>query len=152
MFFEDGRAEDVYRSLTDHGVQSISAKVTFSIMGKDIQYGNGLESSDVNDALEQLYSDVCERTEYSPRFDALPFYFAETQKKDLQIRSLKYHAEKKALATMLMNDSEDLSMRVNIKVCVDCHSFLSHASKMLGKEISVLEPAQAHLFDGGGCD
>ena len=41
-------------------------------------------------------------------------------------------------------------MRVSIKVCADCHSFLTHAAQMLGRTIHVLEPRRQHVFRQGG--
>ena len=116
-----------------------------------MRYVNGPESKEVDDALEKLYSDVSLRTNYSPRFDALPFNFANRNYTEAHVRSLKFHAEKKALATLLLKNSEKLSMRVNIKCCADCHSFLTFASAMLKREICVLEPTRSHSFQYGKC-
>jgi hypothetical protein len=48
-----------------------------------------------------------------------------------------YHAEKKALASLLLRHAPELAMSVNIKMCADCHAFFRHASQMLGQTIQV---------------
>ena len=63
-----------------------------------------------------------------------------------QLHSLKYHAEKKVLASLLQHDAPELEMRVNMSVCADCYSFLSHAARLLRRPIRVLEPRRAHVF------
>lgn len=110
---------------------------------------NGPENSQLDDALEKLFARVVAETDYSPRFDALPFYFSRDCGEEKQIRSLKYHAEKKTLAKLLLKNSGKLNMRINVKVCEDCQSFLSHASSMLGRTIRVTEPSKVHSFNSG---
>ena len=63
-----------------------------------MRFINGPWKSKDDDLLEQLFDDVITNTEYFPRLDALPFYFVRDSSEDKQVRSLKYHAEKKALA------------------------------------------------------
>ena len=68
-----------------------------------------------------------------------------------QVDFLKYHAEKKALATLLLRSAPELKMRVNIKVCADCQSFLTYAAQYLRMPIEVLEPSRKHVFRGDAC-
>ena len=65
-----------------------------------------------------------------------------------QVNSLKYHAEKKAIASLVHENASDLTMRVkvNMRVCEDCFSFLSNAARMLCRPIRVLEPSRQHEF------
>ena len=58
-----------------------------------------------------------------------------------------------ALATLLMQPhSPELTMRINFKVCVDCQAFLAHATQLLGRPISVLEPSRQLVFQNGRCE
>ena len=45
---------------------------------------------------------------------------------------------------------DDLLVRINLKVCADCHSFLAHAAGLLGRTIHVLGPRRKHVFRQGG--
>ena len=68
------------------------------------------------------------------------------------VHSLKFHAEKKALASLLLGGAPDLALDINFSVCADCHHFLTHAAEMLGREIRVSEPKLRHDFGArGGC-
>lgn len=111
--------------------------------------GDGSRTLDV--AVERLYRRVCEQTAYRPTLEALPFAFVQRASKEDQVRSLKFHSEKKALASLLLHTAPELTMHVNIKVCADCHSFLTHAARLLARPIHVLEPGRQHVFKGGGC-
>merc|ERR1711972_398885 len=78
---------------------------------------------------------------YKPIFEALPLPF---QKKNTSAKthSLRWHAEKKALADILDEEKNaakgteecppvELAFHVNFKICADCESFLKHASEAL---------------------
>jgi len=153
----DRRANDLQSKIIELKLAPPKAEVLFMINKQEHKYVNGKEHSKaVNLALEKLYKKVRENTDYEPRLDALPLDFVQ-KKSSLKgfehkaVHSLKYHAEKKALATLLLNDSSELTMRVNFGVCVDCHAFLSHASKLLGRKITVLEPSKPHHFHPERC-
>ena len=47
------------------------------------------------------------------------------------VSSLRHHAEKKALAQLLRSSARELTLRVNLKVCADCHLFLGCAARHL---------------------
>merc|ERR1712113_381267 len=98
------------------------------------------------DEMERFYERVCQKTAYRPRYDALPLAFVQRASHKDQVKSLKFHAEKKALVSLLHHSVAELVMRVNFKVCADCHSFLIHAAYMLGRPIRVLEPSRQHVF------
>lgn len=160
----DARAATLQSTMHQLGLSSVAAVVTFVQDGEELQVTNGWDSNTdperqqeaphhLNAALEALFRDVCEQTDYRPRYEALPLDFVHKASKEQQIRSLKYHAEKKALACMVLHGTaEELSMRVNFKCCADCHAFLAAAAKHLGRPIQVLEPSKRHTFDtSGGC-
>ena len=68
-----------------------------------------------------------------------------------QVHSLKYHAEKKALARLLASGAAELEMTINFKVCADCHAFFKACSEALGRTLSVREPSTTHVFADGAC-
>ena len=112
---------------------------------------DGAGNLKLDPAVEELFGKVCEHTAYQPVCAAVPFHFARRMSTKEQVDFLKYHAEKKALATLLLRSAPELKMRVNIKVCADCHSFLTHAAQYLGRPIEVLEPSRKHVFRGDAC-
>ena len=64
---------------------------------------------------------------------------------------LKLHAEKKALATLLSNGENKLSISINFNACMDCHEFFKVSSQKLGREIQLRQPQMTHTFIAGSC-
>ena len=85
-----------------------------------------------------------------PQVHALPMGFVREATRDEQERSLREHAEKRALAELLRRGSDDLSIRISFKVCADCHLFLKSAAALFKRRIRVHEPSLLHDFDEGG--
>ena len=52
---------------------------------------------------------------------------------------------------MFAHSGAELSLRINFRLCADCHAWMSNASVMLRRRITVREPKQAHTFDKGSC-
>ena len=50
---------------------------------------------------------------YTPQSQALPYAFVQRASEDEQKESLKYHAEKKALAALLARGAPDLELSIN---------------------------------------
>ena len=148
----DPRAVSLQATMRELGLSAPSIPVVacFAIGDEEREHVNGSDSSDL--AVEKLFTKICEQTAYTPIFDALPLDFVQRATEAEQVRSLTYHAEKKVLASLLHHDAPELEMRVNVKVCADCHSFLSHAAELLGRSILVTEPTRQHSFKKmGGC-
>ena len=80
--------------------------------------------------------------------------FVQRASEGEQVRSLKYHAEKKALAQLLMQNEGNahgtLEMSINFGVCADCQHFLAHAAQALGRQIIVHEPHTDLVFPAAG--
>ncbi|XP_031374852.1 pentatricopeptide repeat-containing protein At5g04780, mitochondrial isoform X2 [Punica granatum] len=66
---------------------------------------------------------------------------------------LKHHSEKLALAFGLMCSSPNAPLRImkNLRICVDCHSFMKLASSITGREIIVRDTNRFHHFTDGSC-
>ena len=143
----DQRAAKVQAAIHQLKLRSLPAVVKCIINGVEVQHCNGHGSSAaLNDATEQLYSRVRTETSYVPRISALPLDFVERTNETQQVASLSNHAEKRALADLLMQDAATLDMRVNFRICDDCHDFLNHAAVLLDRPIHVLEPTRQHIF------
>jgi len=93
---------------------------------------------------------------------ALPLEFQAHSRQKGQEISLANHAEKKALAQLLLEErkksSSDfgdtyttLSVEINFKMCADCHAFFKGASSVLDRRITVKEPTMLHVFEDGEC-
>merc|ERR1711972_916487 len=102
------------------------------------EYENGAEE-DLEQPLNHLFDLVKDMSpSYKPLFEALPLPF---QKKNTSAKahSLRWHAEKKALADILDEEKKvakgtppvELAFNVNFKMCADCESFFKHASEAL---------------------
>jgi len=148
---ESKRAAEVQAMIDKCGLRGKPAVVQFVADNSDMEYANGPEFSSADEALEKLFLEVSEKTNYHPVLEALPFDFNQHAPYEKKVKSLKYHAEKKALARLLLTNESELTMRVNINVCADCHSFLTHASQLLGRPIHVREHHKEHIFVKGIC-
>lgn len=81
--------------------------------------------------------------------NAIPWVGRVGIKKSEQIRQLKYHAEKKALAVLVYNNSvhDDLIIRVNQVMCKDCNSFFKAAALLLRRTVRVVCPLQTTVYN-----
>merc|ERR1712039_363515 len=119
-------------------LESLQARVTANIYDTQREYENGAEE-DLEQPLKNLFDLVKDKSpSYQPMFEALPLPF---QKKNTsaKARSLRWHAEKNALAGILDEEKKaakgtipvELTFHVNFKMCADCESFFKHASDAL---------------------
>ncbi|CAI0396449.1 unnamed protein product [Linum tenue] len=89
---------------------------------------------------------------------SLSFHDIEEEHKEQQ---LYYHSEKLALAFALVKGEENscagsrksgvIRIMKNIRICVDCHSFMKLASGVLEREIVVRDSNRFHHFRDGEC-
>ena len=100
------------------------------------------------------------RNEAGFAFDAsaLPFNAVDVE------RLLTYHAEKKALAALLLPEERSrragegveeeepavLRVEVNIKMCLDCHEFFRCAARLFARSVECRDGARLHCFDVNG--
>lgn len=91
---------------------------------------------------------------------ALPIEFQASASQKGKELSLANHAEKKALAQLLIDEMKNTESRpsfatlvveINFKMCADCHDFFKGASAYLDRRITVKEPTMLHVFEGGEC-
>ncbi|PWA64171.1 tetratricopeptide repeat (TPR)-like superfamily protein [Artemisia annua] len=66
---------------------------------------------------------------------------------------LSYHSEKLTVAFGLIATPPRAPIRVqkNLRVCIDCHTFLKYVSKVVAREIIVRDIKRFHHFKGGSC-
>merc|ERR1712176_1285716 len=112
-------ARKVQKRIKELGLVSNSAEARAIVSGKERSYKNGRKEQELNKIVDQLWRDM----KHKPVFNALPLPFTESASKESQTMSLKGHAEKKALADLLLHKEEKLHLNVNIKMCADCHAF-----------------------------
>ena len=146
----DARADGLQAQMIRSGLScELAALVRVTIDGEEVTLANGYraEPRALDLAVEELFARVQVSTAYRPLSEALPLDFVHRAAEAKRVTCLKFHAEKKALAHLLLHAAPELTMRVNIRVCADCHSFLAHAASMLGRVIRVLEPSRQHVFN-----
>ncbi|XP_031505001.1 putative pentatricopeptide repeat-containing protein At3g23330 [Nymphaea colorata] len=63
------------------------------------------------------------------------------------------HSEKLAIAFGLMNTSPDETIRImkNLRVCLDCHTFMKFVSQAVGRAIILRDVCRFHHFRDGRC-
>lgn len=73
----------------------------------------------------------------------------EEQKSD----AVRHHSEQLALAYGLLKlpPKQQITIINNLRICLDCHNFLEHASKAYNRAIVVRDPNRFHHFIDGEC-
>ena len=68
-------------------------------------------------------------------------------------KHLKSHSEKKALAVLLhAKETNDIKIKVDMKMCSDCHQFFAQASRVYKQfTIQCADPKGVHCFVNGIC-
>merc|ERR1711972_27505 len=127
-------------------LEPLQARVTANVYDTQREYENGAQE-DLEQPLNALFDLVKDKSpSYKPIFEALPLPF-QIKNTSAKPHSLRWHAEKKALADILDEEKNaakgtlpvELAFHVNFKMCADCQSFLKHASKALrSRTITVL--------------
>eukprot|EP01083_Nonionella_stella_P144751 452450_1 len=64
---------------------------------------------------------------------------------------ISYHAEKKALAFVLSNAVDNITIKINLVMCNDCHTFFCKVSKKNQQNFIVIDPKVKHKFQNGHC-
>ena len=140
---DESRAAQLQQQIHAEGLEALRPAAT--VRGRMAPFANGREPSNELDALLALLGD-----KYEPHLRALPYAFEGDAAAGA--RSLKYHAEKKALAHLLADDAAELRVDVNFKMCADCHGFFKAASAVVDRPIHVSEGGRpAHTFRRGEC-
>ncbi|KAJ1633728.1 hypothetical protein T492DRAFT_979508 [Pavlovales sp. CCMP2436] len=132
---------------------TLSAPSAGATAGARLEYSNGGEPAALAAATLALCAAVSAKSPYrtADNARALPFDFVERASGAQLASSLRLHAEKKALASLLERGETELAVRINLKVCADCHAFFKGASLALGRQIRVREPKLLHTFERGEC-
>merc|ERR1712196_209068 len=136
----------VQKAIEELGHIAKPAEARAIVSGKERTYKNGRKERELNKIVDGLWRDM----NHKPVFRVLPLPFTEDVREESQIMSLRGHAEKIALADLLLHGEEELHLIVNINMCADCHAFLLGASKILKRKITVIAGSSHHiLFDDG---
>ena len=130
--------------------------------GQPIAIENGNSGDGVSSQCKQLVDELLSQTDYEFLTAALPFTFVQSSRVEQQHNSLAYHCEKKALAAALCqpcSTADDhareqaavVRVRVNIRMCGDCHSAFKHASALYKRVIVCEDGRCQHRFEEGAC-
>ncbi len=135
-------------------MQNFDNKIDFS------PFSNSEQDSSMADVANKV-QDLVHEMDHRFVTSALPVEFQASSSQKSQEVSLSNHAEKKALAKLLIDEKKSsnentpsfatLSVKINFKMCADCHDFFKGASACLGRRITVKEPTMLHIFEDGEC-
>merc|ERR1712232_1120983 len=104
-------ARKVQKSMEELGLISKPAEARAIVSGKERSYKNSHKEQELNKIVDRLWRDMI----HKPVLNALPLLFTERASEESQSMSLKGHAEKIALADLLMHREEKLHFNVNIR-------------------------------------
>ena len=135
-------------------MQNFDNKIDFSPF-------SGSEQDSLMADVANKVQDLVRKMDHQFVTSALPVEFQASSSQKSQEVSLSNHAEKKALAQLLIDEKKNgnknapsfapLSVEINFKMCADCHDFFKGASACLGRRITVKEPTMLHVFEDGEC-
>jgi pentatricopeptide repeat protein len=124
-----------------------------------VDRGEGHDATSMAD-IANTVQDLVRKMDHKFVTSALPIEFQAHSTQSGQEISLMNHAEKKALAQLLLDETRNpqdrpsfasLSVEINFKMCADCHAYFKGASALLGRRITVKEPTMLHVFVDGEC-
>jgi len=146
------RAEMVKALMELHGVSRGAPAVASALIGGRLsEFSNEMGDSQSDAVMLDLFTEISTNSPYEVQFDALPIGFLDSSSRGHQKKSLRHHAEKRALAEMLTRGCDSLEIGINFHMCVDCHAFFKGASQSLERRIEVREPGLLHRFSKGAC-
>jgi pentatricopeptide repeat protein len=162
-------ADRLGREMQEQGLKALAPLARANVGGCMQQFDNQIDSkgsslvstqegtsaADVANKVQDLVRDM----DHAFVTSALPLEFQAHSPMKTQEISLANHAEKKALARLLLdeyksnnrNSQQPLSVEINFKMCADCHAFFKGASGLLQRRITVKEPTMLHVFEDGEC-
>ncbi|CAI8605121.1 unnamed protein product [Vicia faba] len=109
---------------------------------------NHSRSDEIYAKLDEL-NDLLSKAGYSPVTEIDIHNVNQSEKEKL----LYHHSEKLAVAFGLLATPAGAPIRVkkNLRVCVDCHTFLKFVSKVVSRQIVVRDINRFHHFKDGSC-
>lgn len=157
-------ADRLGKEMKDHDLKALAPFATARVGGCLQNFDNKIDSgTEIDSSMADVANkvqDLVRKTDHQFVTSALPIEFqASSSQKGKEI-SLANHAEKKALAQLLMNEKKNsestpsfatLAVEINFKMCADCHAFFKGASAYLDRRITVKEPTMLHVFEDGEC-
>ena len=162
---EAERASSLQAEVRRLGLRAFQPVATVHVGAEErcFEYGGTGEGAG---AARKLWSEVRRRTAYTPQLQSVPLGLVQRSTRARQERSLQVHAEKKALAVLLLEEvhagaerdhesegevGEELDVTISCDACADCHAFFKSASLMLGRTIILSQPRMVHTFADGRC-
>ncbi|MQM21182.1 hypothetical protein Taro_054217 [Colocasia esculenta] len=148
-----GDAAPVWKGMRDLGVKKQPGLSWIEIGNRIHEFSVGghrhPQIEDIRAELKCLVDKVKE-IGYIPETNLVLHEIAEEYKEE----QLYFHSEKLALVFGLMNASSSqacIKIMKNIRICVDCHKFITLVSKCANKEIVVRDANRFHHFKDGEC-
>jgi pentatricopeptide repeat domain-containing protein 1 len=135
-----------------HGENASSPSDIFLTIGSDGEVGGTV---DVAREARALVWGLQRSSTYRPVLSALPA--RQTNGRGWRLsgarrrRLLSLHAEKKALAAQLALGYEELSVKLDHRMCADCHALFKAASEVYGRTIVATDSRVRHVFEAGRC-
>ncbi|KAG0472723.1 hypothetical protein HPP92_014580 [Vanilla planifolia] len=116
------------------------------------QFVAGDRSHKQNNEIYEMIEEMCKRVSLAGHVSATSEILFDIEEEEKE-HSLFLHSEKLAVAFGLMNTTPGSFIRItkNLRVCIDCHSFLKVTSKVFSREIVARDRSRFHHFRDGFC-
>ena len=166
-------ADRLGKEMKDYNLKALAPLATARVGGRLRTLDNKIDSATLSTSsvdgeelanVDNTVQDLVQQMNHKFVTSALPIEFQAHSSQKSQEVSLANHAEKKALALLLIDEKKNLnsdgkhrpsfaalSVEINFKMCADCHDFFKEASGYLERRITVKEPTMLHVFEAGEC-
>eukprot|EP01083_Nonionella_stella_P089010 248331_1 len=154
MMVEDTELLNVLHPILEATQKNIDVVAELQINSKEMCFDNFYkhEDSNVLKKVDDLIQETGHKVDISVHSEVIT-----TGTNALSIhRLISYHAEKKALAAYLLHSNDeldqDIRIKLNLRMCMDCHRFFDVVSKLhTNRQIIVTDPKTTHKFINGAC-
>lgn len=147
-----GNAEAVRYAMNKKRVNKSIGKSWVELNGAIHRFKAGDRSHPETEVIYRVLQTLihrCKMEGYISSRDLVLMDISEEEKDE----NLHYHSEKLALAFGVLKTSPgtEISISKNLRTCVDCHSWIKIASKLLHRVIIVRDRIRFHRFERGSC-
>ncbi|KAF7840216.1 pentatricopeptide repeat-containing protein [Senna tora] len=145
-------AERVRHTMKKRGVRKIRAKSWIELSGTVHQFKAGDGSHAEMKSIYRVLEGLIQRAKlegFTPLTELVLMDVSEEEKEE----NLSFHSEKLALAYGVLKSSPGTEIRIwkNLRICLDCHSWIKIVSRVLNRVIIVRDRIRFHQFEDGLC-
>ncbi|XP_073101629.1 pentatricopeptide repeat-containing protein At2g29760, chloroplastic [Elaeis guineensis] len=145
-------ASEVRNVMRAKGIEKTPGASWIELNGTVHQFVAGDRSHLLTNKIYMMVEEMCQRVRSAGHVSGTMEVLFDIEEEEKE-HSLFLHSEKLAVAFGLISTAQGSPIRItkNLRVCMDCHSFLKAVSKVFGREIVARDRNRFHHFREGIC-